>query len=76
MLMKKIYLTALQATLLYPAALYLLGFGLSGVNINGAVDGWIPFERVLCLGLSAVFFVWFAVCCRNVVYAVSENKKK
>lgn len=44
---------------LFPSALYLFGFGLNGVNINGVVDWLIPLERAVCLLCSIGLFAWF-----------------
>ena len=58
---------ACKAMIFFAAALYLFGFSLNGVNVNGAVDFLIPVERALCFGLSMVFFGWFVMSCRRVL---------
>jgi hypothetical protein len=46
--------------LLYPAGLYLLGFGLFPVA-KGLEDWLLPFEQAGCVVLGAVFLGWFVV---------------
>lgn len=41
----------------FTASLYLITFGISGTNIYGAWDAWIPLERFMLLGVGAFFVV-------------------
>ena len=50
--------------LLYPAGLYLLGFGLFP-SAKGLQDWLSPFEQVGCVGLGIVFLIWFAASYYN-----------
>lgn len=48
---------------LFPSALYLLGFSLNGVNFYGSIDALIPFERAVSLLCSIGLFAWFTGSC-------------
>lgn len=59
---------------LFTAALYLFGFSLNGVNVNGAIDALIPFERALCFAVSISFFLWFLNSVLEIVRLVQKQK--
>lgn len=51
-----LFVSNLKFLVFFSAALYLFGFSLAGVNVYGAIDFLIPFERLLCMFLS--FAMW------------------
>lgn len=63
-----------KAVALFFGALYLLGFSFNGVNVLGAVDALIPFERVMCFIVSCVFWVWFGWSVKSLFSYLYNNK--
>lgn len=49
----------IKPILLFPSALYLIGFAVYGVNAFGVIDALIPLERAV-MGLCSIgLFAWF-----------------
>jgi hypothetical protein len=56
----KLFWAFMRPVLLFPAGLYLLGFGLFPVA-KGLQDWLLPYEQFGCTVLGTLFFAWFAV---------------
>jgi len=60
----RIFLGFFKVIGLFAGGLYLLGFGLfHGLNINGMIDAFLPFEWVGCSFLGFCFLVWSGLSC-------------
>ena len=56
-----IFIATIKPMGLFAGGLYLLGFGLFGLNRFGLVDALIPYERAGCLLLGLSFLSWFVI---------------